>query len=172
MKNTLGGLQILCEQFWKGSSQLHVYGIEPQCVGRLSRNQNLGTAVDTLRSIFFFFLLFYYRSREASPGGWGSQSFKTTGTWRWLNWQPFPLAAFTLKKHKWYSFLMESTAGLQGLSQWKIPFTSSEIERTPLHVLIGKEHVCCMFPTELNLWQFPTATWLCVEYFAAFLNSA
>jgi len=38
----------------------------------------------------------------------GLPDFKTTGTWRWLGCQPYTPAAFTHKKHSWYSFLLEA----------------------------------------------------------------
>jgi hypothetical protein len=48
--------------------------------------------------------------------------FKTIGTWRGQGCQPYAPAAFTPRKHSWYSFLLEaeSTAGPEGLCQWKI----------------------------------------------------
>ena len=50
---------------------------------------------------------------------------KTIGTWRWQGFHPNAPAAFTPRKHPWYSFLLEaeSTPGaivrLEGLCQWK-----------------------------------------------------
>jgi hypothetical protein len=34
--------------------------------------------------------------------------FMTIGTWRWQGCQPCPPAAFTPRKHSWYSFLLEA----------------------------------------------------------------
>jgi hypothetical protein len=33
--------------------------------------------------------------------------FKTVGTWRWQDCQPYAPAAFTPRKYSWYSFLLE-----------------------------------------------------------------
>jgi hypothetical protein len=34
--------------------------------------------------------------------------FKTIGTWRWLDCQPYAPAAFTRRKYSWYSFMSEA----------------------------------------------------------------
>jgi hypothetical protein len=56
--------------------------------------------------------------------------FKTIGIWRWQGCQPYAPAAFTPRKYSWYSFLLEaeSTPGLEGLCQWKIPMTPLGID--------------------------------------------
>ena len=67
---------------------------------------------------------------QAWTGPKGSRSLrlpdlKTIGTWRWQGFHPNAPAAFTPRKHPWYSFLLEaeSTPGaivrLEGLCQWK-----------------------------------------------------
>ena len=34
--------------------------------------------------------------------------FKTIGTWRWQDYQPYAPATFTPRKYSWYSFLLEA----------------------------------------------------------------
>jgi len=43
-----------------------------------------------------------------APGGWGSNNFQATGTWRWLMLHPYALAAFTPKRYPRYSFLLQA----------------------------------------------------------------
>jgi hypothetical protein len=50
---------------------------------------------------------------QALTGSEGSRrlrlpDFKTIGTWRWQGCQPYAPAAYTPRKHSWYSFLLEA----------------------------------------------------------------
>jgi hypothetical protein len=72
--------------------------------------------------------LSHYRPGQAQrvPGGWGSQNFKTLGTWKWYGCQPYAPAAFNPQQR---FLVLISVRGwvnpraivrTEGLCPWKI----------------------------------------------------
>ena len=78
----------------------------------------------------------HYRSGQAlrASGGWGSQNFKTLGTWRWKGSQPYALTIFTPRKYSWVLIFVKGRVGPrnlvqpEGLGQWKITVTPLRID--------------------------------------------
>jgi hypothetical protein len=96
----------------------------------------------------------HYRPRVVlrDPGGWGSQNFKTVGTWRWLGCQPYAPAAFTPQEITLVLIYVSGWVDPSGRKDYvkeKIPMTPSGIEPPTFRFIAQCLRRVCIYNYEI-----------------------
>jgi hypothetical protein len=63
------------------------------------------------------------------PEGWGTQNFYTISTLRRQGCQPYTPAAFTLRRHRWYSFMLDANSNAESQCGQKV---NEKSQMTPM----------------------------------------